>query len=244
VSVESFTQPYRLEPYNEEEAKKKAALKPSVYHVFEGYVKQLTQLGIPVTMEMQDYQLTNFMNSIDRDMPIDRKITTMVRQKDVDWLGDKKRKEFLIWYETWTGYRNDGKLPSGGDRISEFKIADYPRGLDKRTNVRAQEYNAKGDPLPAKPGVIRWICTEIFSAEKVDKIMEDTVDTGPDTVQWIVTGNGSWGGFTMEEFQKLSFEELEERGKKGTAGSPVTKKKPLRGVRKDLDRGKEQENRD
>ena len=236
MSIESFTQPYRLEPYNPEELKKAEAKKQKVYHVFQLYEKQLTELGIPIPMEMMDYELTTFKNNVDEALGIERKINTMVRVKDVDWLGDKKRKEFLVWYETWTGYRDEGK--TGEPILVPYTVADFPRGLDKQHLSQPKKYDRAGNALAEEPGPHRWVHTIEFKPELIDQILKDTTDTGPDTIQFIVTGFRSYGGFSMEEFQNLPFEELEERGKTGKVGGRVVRRKG-----RQSDRGEESEDR-
>ncbi len=54
IATESFTQPYRLEPFQQEENKPKDKPLP-FYHVFQIYIKQLKNYGIPVSPEMQDF---------------------------------------------------------------------------------------------------------------------------------------------------------------------------------------------
>jgi len=225
-SIPSFTQPYRLNPYIPEEVKKEAPKKVE-YHVFQLYEKQLKSLGIPVPMEMQDYELTNFKLAVDESLGIRRKINTMVRTLDVDWLGDKKRKEFFVWYENWIGYSDEGALPNGERRLVEHMVADFPCGLDKKHRMKPIRYDRNGKPIQEDPGPFDWVHTIEFKKELVDKVLEDAFDTGPDTVQFIVTTRtGSYGGFSLEEFRDLSIAELEDRGKKGEVGRPVGKRKP------------------
>lgn len=222
-SIPSITQPYRLQPYSAEEIKKEAPKKVE-YHVFQKYEAQLKSLGIPVPMEMMDYELTNFKTNIDEKIPIQRKINTMVRTLDVDWLGDMKRKEFLVWYETWTGYKDEGSLPNGERRLVPYTVADFPCGLDKKHILRPIRYDRNGNPIQEDPGPFQWVHTVPFDKKLIDQIMEDTVETGQDTIQFIVAnGAASYGGFSYEEFKNLSMGELEDRGKKGEVGRPVKK---------------------
>ena len=222
-SIPSITQPYRLQPYSEEQIKKEAPKKVE-YHVFQKYEKQLKSLGIPVPMEMMDYELTNFKTSVDESLGVERKVTTMVRVLDVDWLGDKKRKEFLVWYETWTGYSDEGSLPNGERRLIPHVVADFPCGLDKLHKMKPIRYDRNGNPIQEDPGPFEWVHTIEFKKELIDQILEDTTDTGADTIQFIVTNkSASYGGFSLEEFQNLTMAELEDRGKKGEVGRPVKK---------------------
>lgn len=223
-SIPSFTQPYRLDPYVPNETKKETPKKVE-YHVFKLYEEQLKKLNIPVPMEMQDYELTNFKLAVDESLGIRRKVNTMVRVLDVDWLGDKKRKEFLVWYENWYGYSDEGSMANGERRLVEHIVADFPCGLDKKHRMRPIRYARDGSVLQEDPGPFDWVHTIEFKPELVDKILEDTFDTGPDTIQFIVTNrSGSYGGFTIDEFRDLSMSELEDRGRKGEVGRPVGKR--------------------
>ena len=146
---------------------------------------------------------------------IENTVTVMVRLKAIDLLGDKKRKEFLIWYENWFGTdKNGNPIPS---------VSDFPKGIDKLAKI-AKHIDAEGKTTYKQIGIPTTVYTQEFSAQKVDEIINST-QTDAETIQYSLQGTMSFGGFTYEEFRNLTFEELNERGRDGTAGSPIDKPK-------------------
>jgi len=184
-----------------------------LYFIFPKFVEQLRSLKLPVVSTLEDDSLTRFM---DLAVPesIEKVVTSMVRLKAIDLLGDKKRKEFLIWHESWTGVdKNDNPVPS----------VIFPKGVDKLART-AKYTDSEGKIKYKQIGIPAIIYTQEFSAKKVDEIINFT-QTDAEVIQYSLQGTRSFGGFTYEEFRNLTFEELNERGKKGDAGSPVVKGK-------------------
>ena len=72
--------------------------------------------------------LTRFIDLADPES-IEKTVTSMVRLKAIDLLGDKKRKEYLIWYENWVGTdRNANPVPS----------VIFSKGIDKLAKIAKQ----------------------------------------------------------------------------------------------------------
>jgi hypothetical protein len=222
-NVETFTQPYRLTQKEEKQAQQEEAELP-FYYVYGGYIEELRKIGLDLPKEMLDYELTNFMNNVDETKgPVEREVKTMVRIKATDYRkdSDHKRKEFLVWYSHWYGNTKDD---------IEIQVNDYPNGMEKQVVLEGgPQYDNKGNKLKPKARPPRLIYTVEFKPEIVEELVTNSARGGEDTIQYLVTGKGSWGGFTYDEFKDMSFEDLEERGRKGTAGSPVVKNDKRKG---------------
>ncbi len=184
-----------------------------VYFVYPQYVEQLKQHKIPVTPDMQDKELTNFINRVGSE-EITKKIPTVIRLRNINKEGEHKgqKTEFIIWYENWSGKdKNNHKiapvsdLPKGIDKTVEFSRSTDGEGID--TYKQEDEY---------------WLYTEPYTPEKLDSILEET-STEADAPQYILMGIRPYSGFSYDEFRNLSFAELEERGRTGKVQQPVNR---------------------
>jgi len=220
--TEKFSKPYRLSKV-ELEQKEPEPQAEQQYFVFPRYVSQLKKLGLPIIPEIQDYQLTRFMNEVDEDLGIEKTVTMILRRQGVDYISDKKPKprgEFIVFYETWFGKK------MVDNQVYEIPpVTDFPNGLDKQVTLRPPKYDNRGNKLEAQIASTYWIFTIPYSPETIDEILEKSVYRDGYVTQFSVKGSRGWGGWTLEEFRDLSFAELEERGKKGLTGIGISKKK-------------------
>lgn len=193
---------------------KKKEVQP-LYFVYPQYVEELRNHQIPLAPDMQDTELTKFIVMADPDS-IEKQIPTIVRLRNVNKKGEFKGKktEFLIWYENWRGTDKNGHIVA--------PVSDLPKGIDKGV-----DFSRKTGPDGETTYSVErdyWVYTTPFSAEKLDQILAET-NTDPESVQYIVMGLRSWGGFSYDEFRDLSYEDLCERGRTGQVQRPVTKEK-------------------
>jgi len=197
-----------------------------VYFVYPQYIEQLREYKIPVSPDMQDKELTNFITRIQDQNLIEKTIPTIIRLKHINKKGENKgiKSEYLIWYENWEG------TDKNGHRLSP--VSDLPKGVDKGVEV-SRKTDANGlDTYTVEREY--WIYTVPWSPEKLDEILQET-GTDADSVQYIVNGIRAWSGFNYDEFRNLSFSELEDRGREGKVQRPVTKTRNVGGELRELE---------
>lgn len=185
------------------------------YFIFNKKKKSYDELGVPLSQDMLDMELTTFMLQVNKDT-IERQVTKMIRiramsnNKNED--GKRVRKEFLIWYENWFGY------DIASNPIKE--LGDVPFGFDFEIS-KSQIYRSSTGkilPITSKAPALDKIYLEEFSKEKCQEIIDNAVLTDDSKIQWIVEGSGSFGGYSMDEFLNLEFRELEVRAQTGKVG--------------------------
>lgn len=189
---------------------KKKSTEP-IYFVYEGYVQALKEHKIPLSPDMEDKELTIFLTTVD-PATVEKKISTVVRRKHINKSGDNqgRKTEYMLWYENWYGKDKNGHII--------HPISHLPKGVDKGIETSkmtdaegVEHYKVERD---------YWFYTVPFSAEKLDEILaENNVDI--ESVQYLVKGIRTWGGFSYDEFRNLTFAELEERARTGKVNQPV-----------------------
>lgn len=195
-------------------SKEKETKNLPIYFVYPNYVEELKAHRIPLSPDIQDTELTNFLTRVD-EASIEKTIPTVVRLRNVNKKGLNKGKktEYMIWYENWSGTDTNGHIIA--------PVSDLPKGIDKGVDFSKNIDNTGVEHF--KPEREYWIYTQEFDPNKLDEILADT-NTDPESVQYIVMGIRSWGGFSYEEFRNLSYEEICERGRTGQVQKPVIQK--------------------
>jgi hypothetical protein len=195
--------------YQKEEPKPKES-----YWVYPLYVSQLKKLKLTPQPSLDDAQLNNFLSNVADPNNFEKQIVHFIRIRAIDRLHKEhnKKKEFLIYYQNWYGFDAQGhKLPS---------VADYPQGLDKQV-MHSTSLNSDGTS-ENKIEDEYFVHTIEFSAKKVEDAIESSPETDIEKCQFSVLGIGrSYSGFSYEEFTKLGYDELVERGRTGQVNFPV-----------------------
>lgn len=197
-------------------SKEKETKNLPIYFVYPNYVQELREHKIPISPDIQDTELTNFLTRVD-ESTVEKQIPTVMRLKNSNRKGKNKGKklEYMIWYENWSGTDSNGHIIP--------PVRDLPKGIDKSVNF-SKSTDGEGVDHYKPEGAEYWIYTQEFDPEKLDQLFQET-NTDPESVQYIVNGVRSWGGFSYEEFRNLSYEEICERGRTGQVQRPVTVKK-------------------
>ena len=210
MSKELESKDYRRFTQGDFDYEKQKSVEP-IYFVYPQYVEQLKQHRIPITPDMQDKELSNFLIRIG-DQPVTKRIPTVIRRRSINKEGEGKgqKLEYLVWYENWSGKDKNGhKLTP---------VCDLPKGVDKTVEF-SQSTDGEGK-VTYKQEDDFWLYTVPFSGEKLDEIIEET-QTDAESIQFILMGIRSYSGFSYEEFRNLSFAELEERGRTGKVQQPI-----------------------
>lgn len=191
---------------------KKQKSKEPIYFIYPEYIEQLKKHKIPVTPDMQDKELTNFIRMVESQESIRKNIPTIVRLRHINRQGENKGKkvEYMFWFENWNG------TDKNGHKIAP--VRDLPKGIDKGVDFSRNTDSQGNDTFT--PEDEYWVYTETFDPEKLDKILQET-GTDADSVQYTVMGIRPWSGFSYDEFRNLDFAELEERGRTGKVQQPV-----------------------
>lgn len=185
------------------------------YFIFPGKKASFDKLQVPLSMDMHDFELANFMAEVDKES-IERQVTKMIRLRSmgVNKDGKREKKEYLVYYETWYGYSSDGNPLSK-------PLADVPNGFDYEISRSLIYKDSSGEILPIAQKNPK---TDIVYSIEWDKdVAESILDSAEitDRVEYIIEGTKSWGGYSQEEFMNLSFPELDIRGSLGRVSFPL-----------------------
>lgn len=222
MSKELKSSDYRRFSQGDFEYEKKKSEIP-IYFVYPDFAQALKEKKIPVTPDMQDKELTNFITTVADINNFKKRIPTIVRLKHINQEGPNAgtKSEFMIWYENWEGKNKNGA------RIQP--VSDLPRGIDKGIET-SYTLDEEGQPT-YKLESEYWIYKQPFNPEKLDEILRET-NTDADSVQYILMGIRSYSGFSYDEFRNLSFADLEERGRTGKVQKPVIPKEEIKQTNK------------
>jgi hypothetical protein len=126
-------------------------------------------------------------------------------------LNDKREtKEWVFWYEEWSGYDKTGhKIPSVTKAQGFDYQIHYSTDRDDSGNIIHREQDKY------KVFLIPW------SIENFEKAIAQAQDTDVTKVGYICQDYRSWGGYSFEEFKYLPFKELAERGRTGKVRESV-----------------------
>ena len=198
--------------FNYEKAK---SVEP-VYFVYPNYIERLKEHKIPVSPDMQDKELTKFIQMAAPEFTV-KKIPTVVRLKHINQEGEGKgqKLEYMIWYENWSGKDKNGHKVA--------PVSDLPKGIDKGVDFSRSTDSEGLDTFKLEDEF--WLYTVPFSGDKLDEILQET-NTDADSVQYICMGIRSYSGYSYDEFRNLSFAELEDRGRTGKVQQPVVPNLP------------------
>jgi len=189
-------------------------IEKSSYWIFPLYVEQLKKLKLTPQPSLEDVTLNNFLSSVADPENFHKEIVHFIRIRAIDRLHNErnKKKEFLIWYQNWYGYDKQGKkIPS---------VSDFPQGLDKQV-MTSVNYNADGTTYN-KIEDEYFVHTIPFSVKTVEEAIESCPETDIERCQFSIAGIGrTYSGFSYEEFTKLGYDELVERGRTGKVQYPV-----------------------
>jgi hypothetical protein len=161
----------------------------------QSYNKKL--LNVP---ERLDYQEKNFLSEVDTSKgEIEKQVNTIVRIMAIDHDDPKKkRKEFMYWYENWRGKNWQGQ--------SVPPVTDHVEGIyyEQDTEPIIERNRKVGDRRVGQHEVF-YIP---FSKEKVDELVEMSVGTEKETINYVVkTPTIRGGGYTYEQFVSSTFPE-------------------------------------
>jgi hypothetical protein len=161
----------------------------------QSYNKKL--LNVP---ERLDYQEKNFLSEVDTSKgEIEKQVNTIVRIMAIDHEDPKKkRKEFMYWYENWRGKNWQGQ--------SVPPVTDHVEGIyyEQDTEPIVERNKKVGDRRVGQHEVF-YIP---FSKEKVDELVEMSVGTEKETINYVVkTPTIRGGGYTYEQFVSSTFPE-------------------------------------
>jgi hypothetical protein len=198
----------RLETVEYEEPKPEPK---QVYFMFPKLVDQLRSLKIDYSRTMVDQSLDSFLNSVADPNSFTKSINNMARLREKDFLSDPAvTKEWLMWYEEWSGYDAQGhKLPS----VTKAQGFDFQIHYSTDRNNYGQIVYKEQDRY--KIYLVEW------SIENFEQAIKNAPHSNIDKIGYICNELRSWGGFSYEEFKYLPFEELAERGRTGKVLQPV-----------------------
>lgn len=156
--------------------------------------------GLPVPQRL-DWEVKNFLAQYDPARgPIEKKVTKIVRVKEVDLLSPKKeRKEFMYWYENWDAKDWTGSdLPSVGDHVEGFYMEQTTAPIQEKNRVVGHKRTGE-----------KKVFYIPFSKEKMDEVIASSIGTDKDTIIYLLkTPQFRDDRFNYEQFANNSFEEL------------------------------------
>lgn len=159
----------------------------------QSYIKQNV-----VAPENLDLQEKNFLAEVDTTKgDIERTVTRMVRLKAPDYTTKKReRKEFLVYYENWTGKNWAGKKVA--------PVADHVVGVYQEQEVEPRiERNRIVGYDRTGQHTVHYIP---FSKEKVDEIIENSIGSDKETIVFIVKdGPVRNDKYSYDQFVNYSF---------------------------------------
>jgi hypothetical protein len=181
-----------------EESKKKNNKKPAIEYNNKTELSYKEQgLEVPENLSQQE---KNFLSKVDpKAEPITRTVTTIVRQKAIDYSSSKReRKEYLIYYENWTG-RDWLKriVPPVTDHIEGRYDEVITEPVYQQQELVGYKYSGK-----------RQIHYIPFSKNKVDEIIENSIGSNKETIKFLFTDGPLGYEFPYDEFVSRSYEEL------------------------------------
>ena len=128
-------------------------------------------------------RMHKFLNKIDlRKGPLERTVTTIIRLKAPDWNTKKhERKEFVYYYEDWTGkdWLGIAINPFSEHIEGKFIEATYRPKLDERSGEHVENVltgNRESYYIP-------------FSEKNVDEIIANSAHTDKHSIRYVV----KWG---------------------------------------------------
>lgn len=161
----------------------------------QSYIEQ--GLTPPANLSQQE---KNFLSKIDTKVePITRTVTKIVRFKAIDYSSPKReRKEYIIYYENWTGRDWLRRIVS--------PVTDHVEGRydEVITEPVYQQQELAGYKFSGK----RQIHYIPFSKEKVDEIMEKSMGSDKDTIKFLFSEEPLGYEFPYDVFVNSKYDEL------------------------------------
>ncbi len=150
--------------------------------------------------ETLDYQEKNFLSKVDPEAePIQRTVTKIVRLKAIDYNSPKlERKEYIIYYENWTG-RDWLKriIPPVTDHIEGKYNEVITEPVYQQQELFGYKYSGKKE--------VHYI---EFSKENVDSIIEKSIGSNRENIKDLFVDGPLGYEFPYDEFVNKSYEEL------------------------------------
>lgn len=184
----------RFVPIEESKKKKKSVLeynnKTELSYIEQG-------LEVPENLSQQE---KNFISKADPKVePITRTVTKIVRFKAIDYNSPKReRKEYIIYYENWTGRDWLKRIVS--------PVTDHIEGRYEEviTEPVYQQQELAGYKYSGK----RQIHYIPFSKEKVDEIIEKSMGSDKDTITFLFSEEPLGYEFPYDVFVNSKYDEL------------------------------------
>jgi hypothetical protein len=178
---------------------------------YESYTKQGLSFAefSPPRFNAQEREFLQLVD--ERQGPIERELTRMVRLKAIDYTTkNKERKEYLYWYENWRGKDWRG--------VTIAPVTDHVEGMYYEQDVELVLDPNTGDAAHYKRKGQHEAFYIPFSKKEVDKVIEEH-NTNPDLVTFIVKFSAAdtpdglrWGetrdAFKYDKFATWTFDDL------------------------------------
>jgi hypothetical protein len=145
-------------------------------------------------------QEKNFLSKVDPNVePITRTVTKIVRYKAIDYSSPKReRKEYLIYYENWTGRDWLKRIVAPVTDHIEGKFEEViTEPVYQQQELTGYKYSGK-----------RQIHYIPFSKEKVDEIIASSMGSSKETIKYLFSEDPLSYEFPYNEFVNRSYEEL------------------------------------
>lgn len=161
----------------------------------ESYLRK--KLVVPQNLDMQEQ---NFLSQVDTSKgEIERKVTKICRVKAVDQKDkQKKRKEFIYYYENWYGKDWVGNdIPPVTDHVEGIYYEQLTQNIINKNRITGKKRTGQQ--------IVYYIP---FSKQAVDKIIENSVGSDKETILFNFS-NGPLGyEFPYDVFVNESFDNL------------------------------------
>ncbi|SRR5580765_920461 len=167
---------------------------------YKSYIKE--GLGEDIPKEDNNRHERRFIAQVSDKFPIERRVTTMVRERILDPETNKLR-EVLTYMEDWLGKNWMGKtLPP---------VRSHWEGVWKKQNLEPvtddESHNVVGY-RSVEPTIMYDIA---FSKVVVDNIIKKSSTTDPELIRFVIKGTGGRRGYpTYQQFVDLTWPECQD----------------------------------
>lgn len=198
---------------------------------------ELSYVEQGLTPPALDHQEKNFLSKVDPKIePVTRSVSKIVRLKAIDYNSPKReRKEFLYYYENWTGR---DWLKRTVPPVTDHVEGKYDMILTEPV------YDTKEEQLIGyKRSGTRQVYYIPFSKSKVDEIIDKSMGTDKDTIKFLFMDGDLGFEFDYEHFVNLSYEELANLLVVPGGPGAVLRKEKLEEWQKQQDKQKHQQSK-
>ncbi len=150
--------------------------------------------------ENLDQQEKNFLSKVDTNIePITRTVTKIVRFKAIDYNSPKlERKEYIIYYENWTGRDWLKRIIAPVTDHIEGKYNEViTEPVYQQQELVGYKYSGKKEKHYIE-----------FSKEKVDEIIDNSIGSNRENIKYLFVDGPLGYEFPYDEFVNKSYEEL------------------------------------